>query len=46
MRVGFLGLGRMGAPMARNIARAGHVAGINSIRIIDIDIIDVTTGGR
>jgi 3-hydroxyisobutyrate dehydrogenase len=24
MRVGFIGLGRMGAPMARNLARAGH----------------------
>jgi 3-hydroxyisobutyrate dehydrogenase len=24
MRVGFLGLGRMGAPMARNIAKTGH----------------------
>jgi len=24
MRVGFAGLGRMGAPMARNLARAGH----------------------
>jgi 3-hydroxyisobutyrate dehydrogenase len=24
MRVGFVGLGRMGAPMARNLARAGH----------------------
>lgn len=24
MKVGFAGLGRMGAPMARNIARAGH----------------------
>jgi len=25
MRVGFVGLGRMGLPMARNLARAGHV---------------------
>ncbi|RMH51486.1 MAG: 3-hydroxyisobutyrate dehydrogenase, partial [Alphaproteobacteria bacterium] len=24
MRIGFIGLGRMGAPMARNLARAGH----------------------
>ncbi len=24
MRIGFAGLGRMGAPMARNLARAGH----------------------
>ncbi len=24
MRVGFAGLGRIGAPMARNLVRAGH----------------------
>ena len=24
MRIGFAGLGRMGAPMARNLAEAGH----------------------
>jgi 3-hydroxyisobutyrate dehydrogenase len=30
MRIGFIGLGRMGAPMARNLARAGHeVAGFD-----------------
>ena len=24
MRIGFIGLGRMGEPMARNLIRAGH----------------------
>ncbi len=24
MRIGFIGLGNMGAPMARNLAHAGH----------------------
>ncbi|MET0398785.1 MAG: NAD(P)-dependent oxidoreductase [Longimicrobiaceae bacterium] len=33
MRVGFVGLGRMGLPMARNLARAGHeVAAYNRTR--------------
>ena len=24
MKIGFIGLGNMGAPMARNLAKAGH----------------------
>ena len=24
MRIGFIGLGNMGAPMAQNLAKAGH----------------------
>ncbi|HYM84096.1 MAG TPA: NAD(P)-dependent oxidoreductase [Candidatus Dormibacteraeota bacterium] len=32
MRVGFIGLGRMGAPMAANILRAGHELVVNDVR--------------
>src|SRR5262245_19970542 len=30
--VGFIGLGRMGGPMARNLARAGH-----AVHVFDVD---------
>jgi 3-hydroxyisobutyrate dehydrogenase len=30
LRVGFAGLGRMGAPMARNLARAGLLAAVHN----------------
>lgn len=31
MKIGFIGLGNMGAPMAANLARAGHaVAGFDT----------------
>jgi 3-hydroxyisobutyrate dehydrogenase len=32
MRVGFIGLGRMGAPMARNVLQAGHAVGVHDVR--------------
>jgi 3-hydroxyisobutyrate dehydrogenase len=32
MRVGFIGLGRMGAPMARNVLEAGHMVGVHDVR--------------
>lgn len=32
MRVGFIGLGRMGAPMARNVLDAGHAVGVHDAR--------------
>jgi 3-hydroxyisobutyrate dehydrogenase-like beta-hydroxyacid dehydrogenase len=32
MRVGFIGLGRMGAPMARNLAKAGYALSLFDIR--------------
>ncbi len=32
MRVGFIGLGRMGAPMASNLARAGHQLTVHDVR--------------
>lgn len=32
MRVGFIGLGRMGAPMARNVLDAGHTVGVHDAR--------------
>ena len=35
MRIGFIGLGNMGAPMARNLAHAGH-------DVIGFDVADVT----
>ena len=32
MRIGFIGLGNMGAPMAINLARAGHwVTGFDTV---------------
>lgn len=31
-KVGFVGLGHMGGPMARNLARAGHL-----LQVFDID---------
>ena len=34
MRIGFIGLGNMGAPMARNLAAAGHaVTGFDTARV-------------
>src|SRR5262249_60892905 len=30
--IGFIGLGRMGGPMARNLAKAGH-----AVRVFDVD---------
>ena len=35
MRIGFIGLGNMGAPMARNLAKAGH-------DVMGFDVADVT----
>lgn len=32
MRIGFIGLGRMGAPMARNLLRAGHSLAVHDVR--------------
>jgi 3-hydroxyisobutyrate dehydrogenase len=32
MRVGFIGLGRMGAPMALNVLRGGHAVGVHDVR--------------
>ena len=32
MKVGFIGLGRMGGPMAENIRRAGHTLYVNDVR--------------
>jgi 3-hydroxyisobutyrate dehydrogenase len=44
MRVGFIGLGRMGAPMARNLARAGHsVVGYD---VVGLAIDGVTEAAR
>ena len=31
-RVGFIGLGRMGAPMALNVLRGGHAVGVHDVR--------------
>ena len=38
MKVGFIGLGNMGAPMATNLAKAGH-------DVTGFDTADVTVGG-
>ncbi len=38
MRIGFIGLGNMGAPMARNLAAAGH-------DVTGFDVADVTADG-
>ena len=35
MKIGFIGLGNMGAPMARNLAKAGH-------DVMGFDVADVT----
>ena len=32
MRVGFIGLGRMGAPMALNVLQGGHAVGVHDVR--------------
>ena len=32
MRIGFIGLGNMGGPMARNVLKAGHTLVVNDIR--------------
>ena len=38
MKIGFIGLGNMGAPMAKNLAAAGHeVVGFDTAAIIDKD---------
>ena len=36
MRIGFIGLGVMGAPMAANLARAGHTLRVNDLRRIEV----------
>jgi len=36
MRVGFIGLGVMGAPMAANLARAGHALKVHDLRRTDV----------
>ena len=38
MKIGFIGLGNMGAPMAANLAKAGHV-------VVGFDMADVTVEG-
>ncbi len=38
MKIGFIGLGNMGAPMAKNLAAAGHV-------VTGFDTVDVTVDG-
>ncbi len=38
MKIGFIGLGNMGAPMAANLAKAGH-------QVIGFDMADVTVDG-
>ena len=32
MRIGFIGLGNMGGPMALNVMKAGHTMVVNDIR--------------
>ncbi|HZN86298.1 MAG TPA: NAD(P)-dependent oxidoreductase [Burkholderiales bacterium] len=36
MRVGFIGLGVMGAPIAARLARAGHAVKVNDLRKVDV----------
>ena len=36
MRIGFAGVGVMGAPMAANLARAGHALRVNDLRRIEV----------
>ena len=38
MKIGFIGLGNMGAPMARNLIEAGH-------ELTGFDVSDVTVDG-
>ena len=39
MKIGFIGLGNMGAPMAKNLAKAGHdVVGFDNIATIPKEI--------
>ena len=40
MRIGFIGLGNMGAPMARNLAQAGH--DVMGFDVADVTVEDVT----
>ena len=40
MRIGFIGLGNMGAPMARNLAQAGHE--VMGFDVADVTVEDVT----
>ncbi len=36
MKIGFIGLGAMGAPIAANLARGGHPLSVNDLRRIDV----------
>ena len=36
MKIGFIGLGAMGAPIAANLARGGHPLAVNDLRRIDV----------
>ena len=40
MKIGFIGLGNMGAPMARNLAKAGHdVTGFDVANVREVSIV-------
>ena len=41
MRIGFIGLGNMGAPMAQNLAKAGHIVLGFDIQIETVEMIEI-----
>ena len=46
MRIGFIGLGNMGAPMAHNLAKAGHtVLGFDTQKLT-VDMVEVVQTAR
>ena len=46
MKLGFIGLGNMGAPMARNLLKAGHELIIYDVVRANVDALEALGDGR
>ena len=46
MRIGFIGLGNMGAPMAHNLAKAGHTVLGFDTQNLTVEMVEVVQTAR
>ena len=46
MRIGFIGLGNMGAPMAHNLAKAGHTVLGFDTQTLTVEMVEIVQSPR